>query len=154
MLNFSETDKKKKSERIQIQENPGDLSNESLLELESVVKGLLKDGYLSCPVAWVIARKSNVSKIAVGNIADKLGVRIINCQLGCFKVEKTPYNKTSRETISSEVITTIKSLKESDQLTCAKVFDLAQQYKLKPILIADEINFMGLKIHGCQLGCF
>ncbi len=154
MKNFNEADKNRKQARIQTQENPGNLSKESLLHLEGVIKASLKDGYLSCPLAWAIAKKSNVSKIAVGDIADKLGVRITNCQLGCFKIEKTPYDKSSRNNINSEVITVIKTSKESNQLTCAKVFDLARQYRLKPMVIADEINSMGLKIRSCQLGCF
>lgn len=154
MRDFSETDKKKKQARIQAEENPGGLSQESLLELESAVKASLKDGYLSCPTAWRIAKEANVPKIAVGKITDRLGIRITNCQLGCFSIEKTQYDKSSHKNIDDEVVTMIKALKESDQLTCAKVFDLARQYKLKPMVIADEINAMGFKIRSCQLGCF
>jgi hypothetical protein len=154
MRDFNEGDRKKKSARIQIQKNPSNLSEESLSELESVVKASLKDGYLSCPVAWGIARKSNVPKIVVGEITDRLGIRITNCQLGCFKVEKTPYEKSTHTNIDGEVITMLETLKENDQLTCARVFDLARQFKLKPIVIANEMSARGLKIRGCQLGCF
>ena len=154
MRDFNEGDREKKSARVQIQKNPGNLSEESLSELESVVKASLKDGYLSCPVAWGIARKSNVPKTTIGEITDRLGIRITNCQLGCFSIEKTLYDKSSHKNIDSEVITMIKTLKECDKLTCVKVFDLARQYNLKPMVIADEINSMGLKIHSCQLGCF
>jgi hypothetical protein len=154
MREFSEGDRKKKQARIQTEESPGNLSRESLLELESAVKASLKDGYLSCPVAWGIARKSNVPKIVVGEITDRLGIRITNCQLGCFKVEKTPYEKSTHTNIDGEVITMLETLKENDQLTCARVFDLARQFKLKPIVIANEMSARGLKIRGCQLGCF
>jgi hypothetical protein len=154
MRDFNEVDREKKSERIHIKGNPGNLSKESLSELESVVKASLKDGYLSCPVAWGIARKSNVPKIVVGEITDRLGIRITNCQLGCFKVEKTPYEKSTHTNIDGEVITMLETLKENDQLTCARVFDLARQFKLKPIVIANEMSARGLKIRGCQLGCF
>jgi len=145
---------KRKIERIQIQENPGDLSKESLSELESVVKASLKDGYLSCPIAWGIAKKFNVPKIVVGEITDRLGIRITNCQLGCFKIEKTPYDKSTHKNIDGEVIAMLETLKENDQLSCAKVFDLAWQYRLKPIVLANEMSARGLKISGCQLGCF
>ena len=154
MRDFNETDKKKKQARIQIEENPGNLSKESLLEMESAVKASLKDGYLSCPTAWRMAKEANVPKIAVGKITDRLGIRITNCQLGCFSIEKTPYDKSSQKNTDNAVITMINTLKESNQLTCAKVFDLARQYKLKPMVVADEINAMGLKISSCQLGCF
>jgi len=154
MRDFNEGDRKKKGARIQIQKNSDNLSEELLSELESIVKASLKGGYLSCPVAWGIARKSNVPKIVVGEITDRLGIRIMNCQLGCFKVEKTPYEKSTHTNIDGEVITMLETLKENDQLTCARVFDLARQFKLKPIVISNEMSARGLKIRGCQLGCF
>ena len=154
MRDFNEVDREKKSERIHIKGNPGDLSKESLSELESVVKASLKDGYLSCPVAWGIARKFNVTKTTIGVIADRLGIRITNCQLGYFKIEKTPYDNSSYSNIDGEICNILKELHETDQLTCAKAFELARQFNLKPIVIANEVNAMGLKIRGCQLGCF
>ena len=154
MRDFNEADRKKKMERIHIRENTGNLSKESLSELESVVKASLKDGYLSCPIAWGIAKKSNVPKIVVGDVADSLGIRVTNCQLGCFKIEKTPYDNSSYSNIDGEICNILKELHETDQLTCAKVFELARQFNLKPMVIANEVNAMGLKISGCQLGCF
>ena len=154
MRNFNEADQKKKGERIHLEENPNDLSREVIAQLESTIKASLKEGYLSCPVAWKIAKEYNVPKIAVGEIADRLGIRITNCQLGCFKIEKTPYNKSVHKNIHGEVITKLETIKEKDQLTCTRVFDLARQFKLKPLTIANEMSARGLKIRGCQLGCF
>jgi hypothetical protein len=154
MRDFNEADKKRKTERIRLPENPGNLSGETLSALEEKVKASLKDGYLSCPVAWKIAREADVPKLSVGEITDRLGIRITDCQLGCFEIEKTPYDNSSGKSPDAEVTNTIKKLKESDQLTCASVFELARQFKLKPIYVANEINAMGLKFHSCQLGCF
>lgn len=154
MRDFSGDDRKRKSVRIQIQKNPGNLSEELLSQLEDTVKKSLKDGYLSCPIAWKIAKEHNISKIAVGEVADRLGIRITNCQLGCFKIDKTPYDKGDHRDSDAEVVAIVEKLKEKDQLTCAMIFDIARQFKLKPIAIANEINARGLKIHSCQLGCF
>ena len=154
MRDFNEGDQKKKGARIQIQKNPGNLSEELLLQLEGAVKTSLKDGYLPCPVAWKIAKEYNVPKIAIGEIADRLGVRVTNCQLGCFKIEKTSYDKSVSKNINGEVLNMLETLEEKEQLTCARVFDLAQHFKLKPIVVASEINAIGLKIYSCQLGCF
>jgi hypothetical protein len=154
MRDFNEADKKKKTERIQLPENPVNLSGEMLSDLEEKVKAALKDGYLSCPTAWRIAKDSDVPRIAVGVIADRLGIRITDCQLGCFKVEKTVYDSSPDENIDTEVIPALKALKANDELTCARVFELAHRFKLKPMDIANEINAMGLKFHSCQLGCF
>ena len=154
MRNFNEADRKKKNTRIRIQENPGNLSKEVLSQLEDTVKDSLKDGYLPCPVAWKIAREANVPKIAIGEITDRLGIRITNCQIGCFKIERTPYAQSVSKNMDSEITTLLETLKANNQLTCTEVFALARQFKLKPIVIANEATARALKIHGCQLGCF
>jgi hypothetical protein len=41
-------------------------------------------GKLPCPVARGIAEELAVSYKDVGRIADELGVKITNCELGCF----------------------------------------------------------------------
>ncbi len=154
MRDFNKADREKKNKRIQIQENPGNLSTEALSRLEGTVKASLKDGYLPCPVAWKIAKEANVPKVAIGDITDRLGIRITNCQIGCFKIERTPHDNSGHESIDGVITTILETLKENNQLTCAKVFDLARQFKLKPMVIANEANVRDLKIHGCQLGCF
>jgi len=154
MRNFNEADKAKKSARIIIPNNPDNLSKEEVSRLESILKASLKDGYLSCPVAWEIANEANVTKIAVGEIADSLGVRITDCQIGFFKKDKTAYDNPEHKSIDGEFITMLKILNENNQLTCAKVFELARKFKLKPITIAHEAGGQGLKIIRCQLGCF
>ena len=154
MRNFNEASKVKKSTRIQIPNNPDNLSKEELSHLESMVKASLKDGYLSCPVAWKIAKEANVTKIAIGEIADRLGVRITDCQIGFFKKEKTTYDNPEHKSMDWGFITMLQTLDADNQLTCAKVFELARQFKLKPITIANEAGSQDLKILGCQLGCF
>ena len=154
MRDFNEADKVKKSARILIPLNPDNLSKEGLSHLESMVKSSLKDGYLSCPVAWEIANKANVTKIAIGDISDRLGVRITDCQIGFFEKDKTAYDNPEHKSIDGEIITILKTLNENDQLTCAKVFELARKFKLKPITISHEAGAQDLKIIDCQLGCF
>jgi len=53
-------------------------------ELEEKVVSSLVDGKLSCAVAFKIAKELKVSIREVGETADKLGIRIAKCQLGCF----------------------------------------------------------------------
>ena len=154
MRNFNEADREKKSERIQTKENPDGLSRELIARLVSTIKASLKKGYLPCPVAWKIAKDYSISKIAVGEIADRLGIRITNCQLGCFKIEKTPYNESVHNNINGEVITLLEDLEEKGQLTCSMIFALARQSRIKPIAIANEMSARRMKIRGCQLGCF
>ena len=154
MRSFNEADKKKKRARIQVQENPGDLSKEVLLQLEDKITVLLRDGYLTCATAHKIARDANVPKIAVGEVVDRLGIRIINCQIGCFNVDKTIHEKLEHKKIDDKIISRIETLGKNNKLTCAIVFELASQLKIAPMTIADVANYLNIRIHNCQLGCF
>ena len=154
MRDFNEADKKKKQKRIQIEENAGNLSKEQRSYLEERVKASLKDGYLSCPVAWKIADETNVPRIAVGNITDRMGIRVANCQVGCFKVDKTVPQNIIPENIGSAIIATMEALNETRELTCAKVIELAVKNKLASMDLADIANLRKWKIRQCQLGCF
>ena len=154
MRSFGEADRKKKKTRIQLQENPGKLSNEVLSQLEDTVKASLKDGYLPCAVAFKIAKEAQVPKVAIGEMTDRLGIRVTNCQIGCFKVDKTIHDNSAHEDLDDGIVSKLNVLKENNELTCANVFDLAQQLTSTPIAIADVANLHNLKIHNCQLGCF
>ena len=154
MREFNEADKKKKKARIEIPENPAGLSSEKLAELEESVKSALRDGYLACPVAWSLAKKADVPRIAVGAMTDKLGFRITDCQLGCFKVDKTLYTEPPRDTLDPELITEIEELDNDENLTCEKAFELASKYQQKPMVVGNEASARNMKIRNCQLGCF
>ena len=52
--------------------------------LEEEMKASLVDGKLPCAVAFKIARKLKVAPGEVGDTANKLNIRIVSCQLGCF----------------------------------------------------------------------
>ncbi len=154
MRDFSETDRKKKNTRIKILGNPGKLSKEVISRLEDKVKASLGDGYLPCAVAFRIAEEAKVPKVAIGEITDRLGIRITDCQIGCFKVDKTIPDNSAHKNIDGKILIMLETLKEDKELTCANLFNLAQQLRLSPMVIADMANIHGLKIHNCQLGCF
>ncbi len=44
----------------------------------------LVDGTLPCAVAFKIAKKLKVTPRQVGDTANRLNIRIVSCQLGCF----------------------------------------------------------------------
>ena len=44
-----------------------------------------KDGNIDCIQALAIAKKFDISPKEVGAVIDKLGIKIHNCQLGCFE---------------------------------------------------------------------
>jgi hypothetical protein len=154
MRDFNEADRKKKSSRINLPENPGNLSAEDLCELENTVKAAVEDGYLPCPAGWRIAVDAGVSRLDVGAIIDKLGVRITACQLGCFTVEKTPSAGSLTEPLREDVARRVEALHEKGELTCSSVFALARERNVALMSVANAANLGGYKIRRCQLGCF
>jgi hypothetical protein len=53
-------------------------------ELEQAIREGLVGGRLPCAEAWTIAARLGVSKLEVANAAEKLEIRINQCQLGAF----------------------------------------------------------------------
>jgi len=154
MRKFSDTDRKKKSSRIILPDNPGGLSEEKLHLLEQAVMAGLDGNYVTCLSGWKIAKDSGVSRLDVGAMIDKLGIRVADCQLGCFKVNKTAYTGAAAEPLNVDVTRGIEALKDSDDLTCKAMHDLAHELKITPMSIANVANAKGYKIRQCQLGCF
>lgn len=53
-------------------------------DLEQAIREGVIVGRLPCAVAWVIAKRFDLPKTHVANAAERLGIRIGQCQLGAF----------------------------------------------------------------------
>jgi hypothetical protein len=53
-------------------------------ELELKMKAALVNGKLPCAQAFRIASELKVSNVKVGEEANRLKIKIVSCQLGCF----------------------------------------------------------------------
>lgn len=53
-------------------------------DLEQAIRNGVVAGRLGCADAWEIAARFGMAKLELANAAEKLGVRIGNCQLGAF----------------------------------------------------------------------
>ena len=42
-------------------------------------------GSLTCAAVWEVARRSRLSRLSAAGAAQALGLRVVDCQLGCFK---------------------------------------------------------------------
>ena len=54
-------------------------------DIEYEILRTAKDGDINCTQALAIAKKYNVAPKEVGAKIDELGIKIHNCQLGCFE---------------------------------------------------------------------
>jgi hypothetical protein len=154
MRDFNDADRKKKSHRIRLPDNPSNLSVETLSQLEYAVKATGKDGHIACPSGWKLAEDNGVSRLDVGAMIDKLGLRVTECQLGCFAVDKTTYAGSETEPIDEEVANRVETLREKGDLTCSNAFALARELNVKPMSVAVAANVRGYKLRQCQVGCF
>jgi len=53
-------------------------------KLEGTILAAARDGELACANALRIAKEANVSPKRIGELADKLKIKLRACQLGCF----------------------------------------------------------------------
>ncbi|MFA5317631.1 MAG: hypothetical protein WC369_09450 [Dehalococcoidales bacterium] len=150
---FGDEDRIKKAARVPAKKPGTQAKTGSSVDLTETIKASLADGLLPCATAFEISKKLKVPLVTVGNTADDMGIRVVDCQLGFFKVDKAasePDEKTERPDISEA----LESLIAAGPLTCAGVFSLAKHLKVRPIEIADAANQRQAKIRHCQLGCF
>ena len=64
-----------------------EIDNYPLETRQAVEERILKvarEGRLQCPQAMAIAKSLGVSTLLVGQMADQMGIRVSQCQLGCF----------------------------------------------------------------------
>lgn len=154
MRAFTDADRAKKRGRIQLPDNPGSLDPARVAAIEDAVRATVSDGYVACPGAWRIAADLEVERIDVGAAVDRLGLRVRDCQLGCFAVEKTGSPADPGVEVAPEVAAGIEALRQQDGLTCPAIFALAGELGVPPRAVADGLNARGYKFGGCQLGCF
>ena len=57
----------------------------AMSDIEYEILRTAKDGNINCTQALAIAKKFDVSPKEIGAEIDKLGIKIRNCQLGCFE---------------------------------------------------------------------
>ncbi len=53
-------------------------------EQEEAIRNETEDGRLSCESAHWLAKKLGLSLAEIGRFCDEAGIRIKDCQLGCF----------------------------------------------------------------------
>ena len=126
---------------------------------EKIVSSLVND-QLPCPVAFKIDRELKVSPREIGKTTDKLGVRIVNCQLGCFQVEKATHQDLNGIDIKKMLLEEIEAFlvnpysKYRGNIPCTAALEIARRLKVTPKEVGDAATKQKIKISNCQLGCF
>jgi hypothetical protein len=123
-------------------------------KIEQAVIASAVNGYLPCPVALRITADLNEESKRVGDIINRLGVRITDCMLGCFKIKKSLHEELDHKHFSQEINEAIQSSLVDGLLPCRVAHDLGRKAKVSFREIGDAATKMKIKISHCQLGCF
>ncbi|MBI4289329.1 MAG: hypothetical protein HY671_13000 [Chloroflexi bacterium] len=122
--------------------------------LENEVKASLVGGRLPCVAAFKVAEKLKVSRGQVGEMANALGLRIVDCQLGCFGTKKATHTDITGKEAPKALAEKVKSASNDGELPCAAAFKVAGQLKVTPKEVGDAATLLKIRIVRCQLGCF
>jgi hypothetical protein len=65
-------------------QKPVTAAKEPTAALKEALMAAQKENRITCEIAWEIAARLKVGKIAVGNACEAMGIKIKQCQLGAF----------------------------------------------------------------------
>ncbi|MFC1987590.1 hypothetical protein ACFLVH_03500 [Chloroflexota bacterium] len=122
--------------------------------LDEKITFSLVNNYLPCPVAFDISKEVKVSRRQVGDAANRLKVRVSDCQLGCFDTRKATHEKLADKKISKPVIETVEASAIDGRIPCLIAFKIADTLHVLPREVGDAATQQNIKIKHCQLGCF
>ncbi len=128
------------------------------VDLEAEIRASLRDGKLPCAVAWRVAERAGVERRAVGEMADRLDIRISHCQLGLFgygekrlgqhKIVEPPAS------LDPSLADAIRAAAKDGKVSCAQLFEIAGRLGFPAMSASAHAEALGIKITACQLGCF
>ncbi len=125
------------------------------MELEDALKEAASpEGHVTCARALALARRLGVEAGRVGEAANRLGLRVVDCQLGCFGTARATHEELAGFTPRPDVVRAIEAHLSEGRLPCAAAFGVAARLKVRPRLVGDTATVRHVKISRCQLGCF
>ncbi len=111
-------------------------------------------GRLSCAHALGLARKLDSEAAEIGAAANRGGVRIVDCQLGCFDVAKATHDDLADYQAPTAITGEIAASLVEGRLPCPTAFEVSRQLKVSPRQVGDAASKLETRISRCQLGCF
>jgi len=118
------------------------------------IKASLTEGRLPCPMAFKAARKLNIIPGTVGDKADELGIKVSNCQLGCFGTEKATHEELSDMQVAPAVAEAVNASLVKGKIPCKTAWDIARKLKISRRKVGDTASKLDIRVFDCQLGCF
>jgi hypothetical protein len=124
----------------------------------AIRRNLDREGALSCAAAFRVVRELGVAPLAVGRVADALGVRLCRCQLGLFgygpKSEGRHKIVEPAESVGPELAQALQRGVSEGGLACETAWEIATALRVPKMDVAAAADKLGIKIVRCQLGAF
>ena len=121
--------------------------------LEEAMVASLANDQLPCPAVFKIAKEFRIAPKKVGEAADELGLRLVDCQLGCFMYTGVEEN-ISIEHVDQTLQEKLTDSLVNNSLPCPVAFMLAKELKVNRRQVGQTADALGFRISGCQIGCF
>ena len=124
------------------------------LDMENIISNLSNNNEIACNTACGIAESSSVATQEVGEILDRLNIKLIQCQLGLFGyypdkkvIQPQPLTNQSLSDLIGRML--IKG-----KLPCKNAWDIADKLNISKKEVSCGCETLGIKISSCQLGAF
>ncbi|MBC7223615.1 MAG: hypothetical protein H5T59_04960 [Anaerolineae bacterium] len=118
----------------------------------------LVDGQLPCTAAHTIAHLLEIPPGQVGRAANEAEIPISQCQLGLFgygpKAEGRSKLVRAAARVPPELAAALQERARDGRLRCATCWEIAAEMGVERLAVAEVAEALGLRIKGCQLGCF
>jgi hypothetical protein len=109
---------------------------------------------LPCVAAFEIAARTGKPPAEVGAAADRMNVRLTNCQLGLFGYAPAKKIVSPAAAVAPELENAIRAKLAGGRLACRDAWALAQAFRLEKLALSAACEALGIKIKPCQLGAF
>ncbi len=116
------------------------------------------DGRVSCATMHKIARELEVQPLEVGDTATALNIQASECQVGLFGHGPLAEGKgrvvEAGMDVSDDLADRIRGALTGGRLSCATAWEIASEFKLTRVEVANAAETLGIRIAPCQLGFF
>ncbi len=122
--------------------------------LEEALRRDAPEGRIGCAEAFALAERLGLAPIEIGRAADRLGVRLVRCQLGLFGYlpEKKIVKPAPR--VEEPLAAAIRAALAEGRLPCRAAWDIAARFGLPRMAVSAACEALAVRIKPCQLGAF
>jgi hypothetical protein len=121
---------------------------------EDALRGQARGGELPCAVAFKLAAELGRPPAAIGEAADRLGIRLVKCQLGLFGYSPQKKIVQAAPAADPALETAIREKLENGRLACRRAWEIAATLHVPKMAVSAACEALQIKIKPCQLGAF